>query len=190
MLLFSKFFIVITVVIGLIVDVPDPAVMQRPPREPGSKIVNRSQVIRWFVTGFLIAATALAVLAWGPGKPSTAHPSINMTMAFAVVSLSAVNLGLVMRREREPVWSRPVFPYLGWIILGWILTWAAVELHMLQRLLDTTSLTGGQWLAVIGLSLIAPAAVALDKGIQFRRERKTDIASIRTDVRLGLKPAR
>ena len=61
---------------------------------------------------------------------------------------------------------------------------------MLQRLLDTTSLTGGQWLAVIGLSLIAPAAVALDKGIQFRRERKTDIASIRTDVRLGLKPAR
>ena len=99
MLLFSKFFIVITVVIGLIVDVPDPAVMQRPPREPGSKIVNRSQVIRWFVTGFLIAATALAVLAWGPGKPSTAHPSINMTMAFAVVSLSAVNLGLVMRRE-------------------------------------------------------------------------------------------
>ena len=23
-------------------------------------------------------------------------------------------------------------PYLGWIILGWILTWAAVELGMLQ----------------------------------------------------------
>jgi hypothetical protein len=21
-------------------------------------------------------------------------------------------------------------PYLGWIILGWVLTWAAVELHM------------------------------------------------------------
>ncbi len=37
-----------------------------------------------------------------------------------------------------------VFPYLGWIIAGWTLTWAAVELHMLQRLLDTTSLTGGQ----------------------------------------------
>ena len=71
-----------------------------------------------------------------------------MTMAFAIVALSAVNLGLVMRREREPPWSSPLFPYLGWIILGWILTWAAVELNMLQRLLDTVSLTGDQWALV------------------------------------------
>jgi Ca2+-transporting ATPase len=34
---------------------------------------------------------------------------------------------------------------------------------MLQRLLETTSLTGGQWLTVIGLSAIAPAVVALDR---------------------------
>lgn len=79
------------------------------------------------------------------------------------------NLGLVVRHEREPAWSRPVFPFLGWIILGWILTWAAVELHMLQRLLDTTSLTGGQWLAVLGLSLVMPAAVGIDKIVQLRR---------------------
>ena len=39
-LLFCKFFVVITVVIGFIVDVPDPGVMQRPPRKPGTKIVN------------------------------------------------------------------------------------------------------------------------------------------------------
>ena len=94
-----------------------------------------------------------------------------MTMAFAVVSLSAVNIGLVMRREREAPWSSPVFPYLGWIIPGWVLTWAAVELDMLQRLLDTTSLTGAQWLVVIGLSLIAPAVVAVDKAVQLSRQR-------------------
>jgi Ca2+-transporting ATPase len=125
-LLFAKFFVVVTVVIGFIVDVPDPGVMERPPREPGSRIVNRPQIIRWFITGFLIAATALGVLAWGPGMPSTSHPSISMTMAFAVVSLSAVNLGLVMRRERQPFWSRPVFPYLGWISMAGS-AWAAVE---------------------------------------------------------------
>ena len=33
-LLFCKFFVVVTVVIGFIVDVPDPSVMQRPP--PGA----------------------------------------------------------------------------------------------------------------------------------------------------------
>ena len=140
-LLFCKFFVVITVVIGFIVDVPDPGVMQRPPRKPGTKIVTTPQVIRWFITGFVVAATALSVLEWGPGKPSTTHASVNMTMAFAIVSFSAVNIGLVMRRERQAPWSSPVFPYLGWIILGWILTWAAVELNMLQRLLDTTSLS-------------------------------------------------
>ena len=77
-----------------------------------------------------------------------------------------------MRRERQAPWSSPVFPYLGWIILGWVLTWAAVELNMLQRLLDTTSLSGRQWVVVLALSLIAPAVVAVDKAIQLRRQNK------------------
>jgi Ca2+-transporting ATPase len=170
-LLFCKFFVVITVVIGFIVDVPDPGVMQRPPRKPGTKIVNRPQIIRWFVTGFVIAVTALCVLAFGPGKPSTTHASVSMTMAFAVVSLSAVNVGLIMRRERQAPWSSPVFPFLGWIILGWILTWLAVQLNVLQQLLDTTSLSGGQWGTVLLLSLIAPAVVGVDKFLQLRQQR-------------------
>lgn len=64
----------------------------------------------------------------------------------------------------------PSTSFWSWIILGWILTWAAVELHMLQRLLDTTSLTGGQWLVVLGLSLITPAAVGVDKLVRLRRQ--------------------
>jgi Ca2+-transporting ATPase len=95
-----------------------------------------------------------------------------MTMAFAIVALSAVNLGIVMRREREPAWSSPVFPYLGWIFLGWLLTWAGVELGMLQRLLDTQSLTGGQWVVVVALSIVAPAVVGVDKVVQLARQRK------------------
>jgi Ca2+-transporting ATPase len=146
--------------------------MQRPPRKPGTKIVTRPWVIRWFIFGFVVAATALSVLEWGPGKPSTTHASVNMTMAFAIVSLSAVNIGLVMRRERQAPWSSPVFPYLGWIILGWVFTWAAVELNMLQRLLDTTSLSGRQWVVVLALSLIAPAVVAADKLIQLRSQNR------------------
>jgi P-type Ca2+ transporter type 2C len=171
-LLFCKFFVVITVVIGFIADVPDPGVMQRPPRKPGTRIVTGPWIIRWFIFGFVVAATALAVLEWGPGKPNTTGASVNMTMAFAIVSLSAVNIGLVMRRERQAPWSSPVFPYLGWIILGWFMTWAAVELNMFQRLLDTTSLSGRQWVVVLALSLLAPAVVAADKLIQLSRQRK------------------
>jgi P-type Ca2+ transporter type 2C len=175
-LLFCKFFVVITVVIGFIVDVPDPGVMQRPPRKPGTKIVTRPWIVRWFIFGFVIAVTALCVLEWGPGKPSTTHASVNMTMAFAIVSFSAVNIGLVMRRERQAPWAFPVFPFLGWVILGWILTWAAVQLNMLQSLLDTTSLSGREWVVVLALSLLAPAVVAGDKLIQLSRQRKAATA--------------
>ena len=168
-LLFCKFFVVVTVVIGFIADVPDPGVMQRPPRKPGTRIVTRPQIVRWVDQRLRRRGLALMVLAWGPDEPSTTDPSASMTMAFAVVALSAVNLGVVMRREREPAWSSPIFPYLGWIILGWALTWAAVELNMLQRLLDTVSLTGGQWVVVLALSLIAPAFNAIDKAIHLRR---------------------
>src|SRR5215475_11420119 len=174
-LLFCKFFVVITVVIGFIVDVPDPGVMHRPPRKPGTKIVTRAWIIRWFIFGFVVAATALSVLEWGPGKPSTTHASVNMTMAFAIVSFSAVNLGPIMRRERETAWSRPLFPYLGWVILGWILTWAAVELGMFQRLLNTQSLSGGEWATVLGLSLVPAAVVGVDKAIQLRRQRAAQV---------------
>jgi Ca2+-transporting ATPase len=91
------------------------------------------------------------------------------------VALSAVNLGVVMRREREAPWSSPLFPYFGWLMAGWALTWAAVELNMLQRLLDTESLTGGQWVVVLALSLIAPTIVGIDKVIQITRQRKTRV---------------
>jgi Ca2+-transporting ATPase len=169
-LLFCKFFVVVTVVVGFIADVPDPGVMQRPPRTPGTRIVTGPQIVRWAITGFAVAFSALACLQWGPDTPSTTDPSISMTMAFAVVSLSAVNLGVIMRREREPAWSSPVFPYMGWIILGWFLAWAGVELNMLQRLLDTESLSGAQWAIVLGLSLVTPALVWADKAIQQRRQ--------------------
>jgi Ca2+-transporting ATPase len=169
-LLFCKFFVVVTVVVGFIADVPDPGVMERPPRKPGTKIVNRPQIIRWVLSGLVVAVTALLILDLGPDKPSTTHASISMTMAFAFVAFTAVNLGVVMRREREAPWASPLFPYMGWIILGWVLAWAGVELNMFQRLLDTESLSGAQWAWVLGLSLIAPALVWADKEIQLRRQ--------------------
>jgi Ca2+-transporting ATPase len=169
MLLFCKLFVVVTVVIAIIVDVREPGVMQRPPRKPGTRISSVPQIVRWLISGSLVAVSALAVLQFGPDTPSTDHASVSMTMAFAIVAFSAVNVGLVMWRERQAPWASPLFPYLGWIILGWLLAWSAVELSMFQRLLDTTSLTGPQWVVVLGLSLLAPAFVATDKAVQIRR---------------------
>src|SRR5262249_32252993 len=125
------------------------------------------------VTGLVVAVTALSVLEWGPDQPSTTHASASMTMAFAIISFSAVNIGLVMRRERQGPWAPPGFPHPGSALRRWILAWDAVELRPLQRLLDTMSLSGRQWVVVLLLSLIAPAFVGVDKAIQLSRQRKT-----------------
>jgi Ca2+-transporting ATPase len=172
MLLFCKFFVVSTIVVGFITDIPDPGVMDQPPRSPDTRLVNRSSVIRWLINGLIVAASALAVLSWGPDEPSTTDPSVAMTMAFGVVALSAVNLGLTARRKHQPAWAGPLFPYLGWIMLGWFLSWAAIELPMFQRALDTTPLTGAQWVLIIGLSLIAPIVVEIDKAVMRHRRSK------------------
>lgn len=65
--------------------------------------------------------TALGAPQYGPDEPSTTDPSVSKTMAFVVIAFSAVDLGLVLRREREPAWSRPILPWLGWIIGGRLL---------------------------------------------------------------------
>jgi len=175
MLLFCKFFIVVTVVIGIIADVDDHSVMQRPPRPPGIRIVNAPQVVRWLVSGFLVAAAGLGVLVWGPGSPSTTHASTSMTMCFALVSLTAVNLGIVMRRDRQSPFASPLFPFYTYILVGWALIWAAVELPMLERVLDTVSLSAGQFGVAFALSLIVPLLLGVDHWLTLRREaRRTD----------------
>ena len=132
--------------------------------------------------GLLLSVTALLVLQLGPDEPSPDHSSASMTMAFAIVALSAVNLGFVMRREREVPWTAPLFPFMGWIIFGWLLTWAAVELDMFQRLQETVELSGSQWLIVIGLSLVTPVLVAIDKLLQIRRERGVEAGTARANA--------
>jgi P-type Ca2+ transporter type 2C len=47
---------------------------------------------------------------------------------------------------------------------------------MLQRLLDTTSLSGREWIIVLALSLLAPAVVAADKILQLRRQSQAAIS--------------
>jgi Ca2+-transporting ATPase len=51
MQLFCKFFVVVSVVVGFIVDVPDRGAMRRSPRKPGTKIVSGPQIVRWLLTG-------------------------------------------------------------------------------------------------------------------------------------------
>ena len=86
-------------------------------------------------------------------------------MAFVVLALSSVFGSLAKRRDPESGLSAPIINALKILSIPVLITVAAVEIGFLQNLLLTTSLSGGQWLACIGLALIVPIVVELDKAI-------------------------
>ena len=101
---------------------------------------------------------------------SSTEANVPMTMAFVVLSLASVFAGLVMRRDPESGLSAPVLGALKILSIPAIITVLAVELGFLQAFLMTTSLTGGQWLACLGLAVIVPVVVELEKIVRRRRK--------------------
>ena len=71
----------------------------------------------------------------------------------------------------EPHGERGGATLITTIVILMLLTVLAVEMDVFQRMLDTTSLTGSNWLAVVGLALIVPAVMEGSKA--FRRARQS-----------------
>ncbi|KQZ83252.1 metal-transporting ATPase [Microbacterium sp. Root166] len=178
MVLFLNFFVSIFPVIVIMLDpVPD-GIMQKAPRDPKKPISNRGAVVMWFVYGFLIFATSLVPLLLYPDQSSSTEPNAPVTMAFVIAALGSIFSGLVMRRDPESGLGAPIVPALKWLSIPLILTIAAVEIGFLQRLVGTVSLTGNEWLFCLGLALIVPLVVELEKWARRARIR----ASLRSAV--------
>jgi Ca2+-transporting ATPase len=77
------------------------------------------------------------------------------TMAVTVFSLMNVALGMSARSQTRTIFSRDIvsdrrqLTLYGGTILAIVL---ATQLDVLNRILDTTPLTGGQWLVCLGLA--------------------------------------
>ncbi|HEY8217907.1 MAG TPA: cation-transporting P-type ATPase [Acidimicrobiia bacterium] len=171
MVIFLNFFVAVFPVAAVITDVTDPSVMQDTPRDPKVQIFNRTTGPRWIVYGLVLGAMSLGPLVLGPDEPQIDGPSISMTMAFAVMGLSTVLSGFVMRHDRRPAVAGPLLKYAGILGMGALMVVFATQFGFLQRWLDTTSLTADQWAVVLGLALVMPVVVELDKAWQRHRAR-------------------
>jgi Ca2+-transporting ATPase len=136
-------------------------VMQRPPRPTAEKILTRS---RWIAVGLastVMAAGTLAVLALAPGDPVASTATIAGTMAFNTFVLAQFFNILNARSDRQTVFSRDTFRNRAlWWSLAVVLLLQVGVTHVgpMQRLFDTTSISGVQWLicvAVASLVLVA-----------------------------------
>ena len=131
-------------------------------------ITNRAAIMRWVLYGAVLFLAALVPLVFGPDDLSIDLPSASMTMCFVVIGLGTVFSGLVMRREPSSGLTPPVLSAVKVLVIPAALVVLATELDFLQRGLLTQSLTGLQWLACLGLALIVPVVVEIDKWIRRR----------------------
>jgi P-type Ca2+ transporter type 2C len=169
MVLFLNFFISVFPVIVIMLDPGDPEVMNRPPRDPNVPITNPAAVSRWVLYGAVLFLAALVPLVFGPDTLYIDQPSVSMTMCFVVVGLGTVFSGLVMRRDPSSGLTPPVLGAIKILVIPAALVVLATELSFMQRGLLTASLDGLQWLACLGLALVLPVVVEVDKWIRRRR---------------------
>jgi Ca2+-transporting ATPase len=169
MVLFLNFFISVFPVIVIMLDPGDPDVMKRPPRDPKVPITNRSAITRWVLYGGTLFLVALVPLVWGPDTLSIDQPSASMTMCFVVLGLGTVFSGLVMRRDPSSGLIPPILGAVKMLAIPVALVVLATELDFMQQGLLTMPLSGLQWLACIGLALVLPIVVEIDKWLRRRK---------------------
>lgn len=166
---FITFFPVLTITFG-----PDPdGIMSRPPRDVRQTLANRGSITQWLVYGGTIFATALAALLLAPGEARTTEASVPVTMAFVVISLGSVLAGMAMRRDPASGFTAPWADALKWMWIPVVLTVVCVEVGFAQNLLMTTSLSGGEWLLALALSVIPAVVVETDKALRRARARRS-----------------
>ena len=188
MVLFLNFFIAIFPVGVIAFDPGDPDIMRRPPRDPKATITNRTAVGQWLIYGFVMFAVALIPLVAGPDDPQIDRPTAAMTMSYVVLGLATIFSGIVLRRDPASGFVAPIMQALKLSALPVILLVLSTELGFMQRGLMSLSLSGGQWLACVGLAAILPIVVELDK---WRRRRRAGTGTPETlDPTTALAPAR
>ncbi|MWB98941.1 cation-translocating P-type ATPase [Agromyces seonyuensis] len=172
MVLFLNFFVAIFPVIAILLDPTPDGIMQKPPRDPKKTIANRGAVTLWFLYGGVLFIVTLVPLLVLPDELSSTEPNVPVTMAFVVAAFGAILSGLVMRRDPESGLGQPILVAVKWLSIPVVLTVAAVELEFLQRLVGTVGLDGGQWVSCLGLALIVPLVVEVEKAIRRARLRR------------------
>jgi Ca2+-transporting ATPase len=149
--LWINFAIDVPIAIGLGFDAATPGLMSRLPRRGDASVLPRSLAIRLISAGLIMAITVLAVVAYGEDHYNLA---VALTMGVTTLSLCHVVAAITTRDSERSALSMNTFvnrrfTYLTILVIA--LTVLSTELGILQRILDTVSMTRDQW----GICLIA-----------------------------------
>jgi Ca2+-transporting ATPase len=125
--------------------------------------------VTWIVYAAVLFVAALIPLVAGPDTPSPSKPSASLTMTFVVMGLGTIFNALTNRRDPASGLEAPVIKALAISVFPLVMIVLATQLHSLQSGLLTQPLTGRQWLACVGLSLLVPLVIEGNKWLKRRR---------------------
>jgi Ca2+-transporting ATPase len=158
--------------LALGVDPPVKGVMNRRPRKPGKKMMDRGMVSFILVAGFFAFLSSLFVFFWalatyGPYIPSgleliqpdfwsTAPWNSILTHARTAVFAAVVTFELMFvwncRDEYNPIWRTDILnskALIGAVLLSLVLTLATIYVPFLQGLFGTVALNGMDWIVIL-----------------------------------------
>ena len=154
--------------VGLGYGAPSDGLMERKPRKPGQPILDRSSTVWFIVAGLVMGASALAVVAYADHEDGA---EVARAMGLTTFSIANLVFSFTARDQLRSVFSLDTFDDRQFVTTSLMSVAAiilATELGFLQRLLDTMSLTGDQWLLCIAGGL-AIAVVSEVRKVALRR---------------------
>jgi Ca2+-transporting ATPase len=144
-ILYINFAIDVLLAIGLGFDAPTPGLMKRRPRSPDEPVIPPRLGFRLGFAGLLVAIGVLAVVAYGEDRYGLA---VATTMGLVTTALLHIAASLEWRDPYNSVFSRSTIANgrFNKLVLGALaLTVLVTTLNILERIFDTTELTGPQW---------------------------------------------
>jgi len=152
--LFMNFTIQVFQAVALGFGKPAEGLMKRRPRPSNEALLSRPMLIWLGIVGVVMGGGTLGVAYWAG---QTYDETVARTMAMVTFSVGNLAFSLATKDERQSAFSLDVTGDRPFIIasLGSIATIVLMtELGVLNRLLDTTSLTLDQWVVCVVVGLL------------------------------------
>jgi Ca2+-transporting ATPase len=162
--------------LALGVDAPEPGVMRRRPRKAREGIVGALHLRVIVFNAIFIAAAVIGSFLAGRqwDLPIGREDRTAETMAFLTLALAELSRAYSFRSETRNFWRidpRTNPHLLGALAVSAAIAVATVVVGPLREVFSTAALSGGQWAAAIGCSLIPFAAFEVYKAVGARAGR-------------------
>ena len=162
--------------LALATEPAERGVMQRPPRAPDESLFANGMWQHILGVGLLIGALCLGVQAWALST-GNAHWQ---TMVFTVLTLSQMVHVMVIRSERDALWTQGLGsnkPLLGAVLLTFLLQMATMYVPVLNPIFKTEPLSLGELGICLAAAAVVGVVVELEKA--WRRRAAKSLATVK-----------